>query len=285
MKTVTTTTAISQLHPTRVRVVMAALVFIVASTVHAQASRDEAVIYGECLRPPQRTAWGRFAECGIDEDATRKLREEVDAGTRSLTRLEEHEIERRIDEQFAVPALARKQADLAILMDWIARSIEDAMENGTYQFSPADRKAILQAGTELQQVLIAASSGAVGRDELDGLTAEVRGIVVRVTGILAAAPRQIPPDTPQIESLVTRIDALVARVGTVIRDLDRERIAAPRVVRDGHAHALVLVRESKRICSTRRPAACSQLREVLDTIEAMREPLCRLPSELLSFCR
>jgi hypothetical protein len=107
----------------------------------------------------------------------------------------------------------------------------------------------------------------------------------RVHEIVLARQRETPIDVPPIENLVTRIDDLVARVGTVLRDLEREGIVVPATVRRGHAHAVELVRESKRTCSTRRPAGCRQLREVLDTLEAMREPLCDLPSKVLTFCR
>jgi len=256
-----------------------------AGLLHAQSAGEEAVIYSQCRRPPpNHLEWGRFPECGTDEAATRQLREQLDEATKQLTRQEEEQVERYIDEQFAAPALAAKQTELMTLIDWTARRIEAVLGSDAYQFSGADRAALQQAKSVLQQLIAEAKDRSLTRSELDALKAEVRRVVAEVSGIVGTAPKVVPPDTPAIESLVTRIDALVARVGTVIRDLEREGLAVPRAVREGHAHALELVRESKRTCSTRRPEACANLAKVLDTIDAMRGPLCDLPSELLTFC-
>jgi len=250
--------------------------------LHAQSAGDDAVIYKECLQPPARTVWGRFPECGIDAAATREFQDELAEATRALTPQEEQRVDQYIDEQFAAPVLAVRQAELMGLMDWTARRIEAVLGSDAYQFSAGNRTALLRVKVTLQQELAGAKDKSLTRDELDSLTAEVRQIVAEVSDIVANTPKVIPPETPTIESLVTRIDALVARVGTVIRDLEREGLSVPRSVRDGHAHALELVRESKRTCSTRRPEACTNLAEVLDTIEAMRGPLCKLKSDFLT---
>lgn len=251
-----------------------------AGLLHAQT--DEPVIYRQCAKPPDRTVWGRFPECGVDEETTQQLREELADTTRKLTPAEEEQVDERIETEFAAPVIAARQTELLALMDWTTRRIEAVLSGGAYQLSFADEAKLRQAKTSIQQRIADTQNRALTRSELDDLTAEVRGIVADVSRIVAAAPKVVPPETPDIESLVTRIDALVARVGTVIRDVEREGLAVPKSVRDGHAHALELVRESKRICSTRRPAACANLAEVLDTIEAMRGPLCGLKSDLLT---
>lgn len=250
-----------------------------AGVFHAQAAGG-AVIYRSCIHPAT-FVWGRFPECGIDDEATQQLQEVIEDTTRPLTPQDQERVDQHIDQQFAAPVLAGRQAELLVLIDWTVRRIETVLGSGAYQFAAGDRVTLQQAKATLQQLTADAQDRSLSRGELDGLATQVRAMVTDVSHIVAAAPKAVPAGTPTIENLVTRIDALVARVGTVIRDLERAGLAVPRVVRDGHAHALQLVRESKRSCSTRRPAACANLAEVLDVIAAMRGPLCGLQSELL----
>ncbi len=270
------TTGIRQASPA----LAGAALLAAAGLLHAQGA--EPVVYKECFRPPERTVWGSFPECGVDEEATRQLQKELDEATSPLTPQEEEQVNERIEEEFAAPVIAARQTELLALLDWTARRIEAVLSGGAYQFAASDEVSLRQAKTTIQQRIADTQNRALTRRELDDLTAEVRGIVTDVSRIVAAVPKVVPEDTPDIESLVTRIDALVARVGTVIRDLEREGLAVPSAVRGGYAHALQLVRESKRTCSTRRPEACANLAEVLDTIDAMREPLCRLKSDFLT---
>jgi hypothetical protein len=154
-----------------------------------------------------------------------------------------------------------------------------------FSFTAAERATLQEPSDWIDEQLSILNSEAWTTADLSSIRLELGQRLARVHEMVVERQRDAAASVPTIESLVTRIDDLVARVGTVLRDVEREGLAVPATVRRGHARAVELIRESKRTCSTRRPDGCKQLRDVLETLDAMREPLCNLPSKSLSFCR
>jgi hypothetical protein len=267
--------------------VMLAVVFgvaLFAKLAAGQETGESPVVYRECYRPPVGNTFGRFPECGIDEQATEELRRQIEDSTRPLTPEEDEQVETYIDDEYGDQLADKRRDELLSVFNTAGERIAALLASDALSFSDEERQFLRLQSEWFEEQSRHFSLQPSDTREIQEARAEIGEVLRRVHEIVLARQREAAATVPDIENIVTRIDALVARVGTVIRDLEREGLVVPRSVRDGHAVALTLVRESKRTCATHRPAGCRTLREVLNTIEAMREPLCDLPSDLLTFC-
>lgn len=252
----------------------------------AEAPAGQAVVYKQCYRPGGKStsSYGRFPECGIDEAATGKLRQEIDETTRPVTPAEEQRVEERVRQLFVKPLNEQERHEVLRLLTTALDRLTTLLSSDVLRFTATDQASLREQIDWIGEQVQRYESKTFTKADLQTTRQELGTRLGQVHSIVLQRQRETSVDLPPIESLVTRIDDLVARVGTVLRDVEREGLVVPATVRRGHVRAVELVRESKRTCSTRRPAGCSQLREVLDTLEAMRGPLCGLPSKTLTFC-
>lgn len=267
--------------------IVATATLVGSAIVLAQEPADPVIIYKECYRPGEKLAsgFGRFPECGVDEAATDALRREVQERIRPLTPEQDRQVEEQVERQFQKLLNVDQRQEVMRLLNAARDRLLTLLSSNILQFTVVDKSVLQSEVAWIDEQLRRYESESFTAAELQKTRLELGTRLGRVHEIVLARRRETPIDVPPVENLVTRIDALVARVGTVLRDVEREGLLVPATVRRGHVHAAELVRESKRTCSTRRPAGCQQLREVLDTLESMREPLCRLPSKALTFCQ
>ena len=269
-----------------------AMLAIVARTGSASASSarllgQPAVIYKECFFDDKASVWGRFKKCGVDEPATAKhraqlktLEEKIQKAQRQLNEREERQVEEYLQERFDVEP-RNTNSEVSKLLDQTTSRMEWLLSDGRYSFS-ADEQATLQLViAELEEYR---QHETWTKAEARQLRRDLGERLQSVSTIIARHQRQIANTLPKIDNLVLKIDNLVTRVGTVVRDLERSGKRVPAAVRSGHRQASDLVAEAKRTCSTSRPEGCQQLREVLNRIDELRDPLCNLDSPILTFC-
>ena len=262
---------------------MTAIMLFSATPILAQVTTHEPLIYRQCRRPPG-LEWGRFPECGIDVALTDELQHLVRESTRPLLAEEETKINEHIELQFGTVFGGQQHADLVRVLAEAHDRLVTLLATNLLGFTDTERR-YLEATADW------ISAQAVRYESTPFTTSDVRETrellgdnLQRVHEIVRRRQREAQATLLPVENLVTRIDLLVARVGTALRDLAQEGRTIPDSVEQAYDHALELVRQSKRTCSTRRPSGCSELGEVLETIEAMREPLCSLRTDLRTFC-
>ena len=263
-----------------------------------QVSGDLPVIYQLCRNTGGNSkgelTLSRDVSCGIDEKAmtgdakkreqTEQLREKIEAEKRLLTPKEEKRINEHLEQQFLGDKVTKRRAELDQLLQTTTSRLQGLLDSPSHEFTESEAKQLQTAITLVATLSAQYDRPDVSKRDIGSVRDQLAPTLTDIHVMLTQKKRDHSMAGPKVESLVTRIDALVARVGTVIRDLERAGKEVPVEVRSGHERALQLVRKAKRNCSTRRPAACSMLSEVLTTIEVMREPLCRIDSPLLSFC-
>ena len=263
-----------------------------------QTIRDPGVIYNECVvREGIRGNYvlKRHESCGIDEEATRIAREtwerteamqrEAEENRRSLTPEEEERVTEYIEKQFLDNNAATRQAELQALLQSASNRLTALLANDVYDFTTDEQQKLQDAQLLVESLSEDYNRSDVSRDEVRYVRDRLAPVLTEIQTFLTYRQRNAAAQGPKVENLVTRIDDLVARVGTVIQELDRSGQTVPAEVQTGYQQALRLVREAKATCSTRRPAACSHLSDVLDIIESMRDPLCATKSPLLTFCQ
>jgi hypothetical protein len=284
---------------------VATAVVALGHTLLGQAGTSDAVLYKQCYRPPARVVFGRFPECGVEAAASSSSLPSNDGffcyradGTPTTSRGEcanvpvpartpeqERAIIQHIEEQRAEEKRAQRQADLL-----------DALENASQTVAKyADAKVIVltaaqKASLDEQRAWLASQikTGKLAKftlSEMTSISIVLKQRLANVREIIEAARESLATTVPPIENIMLRIDDLVRRVGTVIGSLEKEGTRVPLQVKRGYERAKAGMTIAQRNCSPRRPQNCFVLHDVLDAIEAMRTPLCALPSDKLTICR
>jgi len=199
---------------------------------------------------------------------------------KTITPEEEQRVEEFLEKRYEAPRL--KKVSLLQTMVDTSRLRLDALL--TLAWKPSDSTALARLQQKFNKHAAALEATHFSKAALSQLRDSVHRDVLTLQGF---ATRKPPSDTaPQpIEHIVTKIDRIVAQVGTVIGEIEGDGVLVPASVHKGYEQAKDSVRAAKRSCSMRRPQACTKLWDVLRAIESIREPLCALPSERLTFCR
>lgn len=275
-----------------------ALLFPYDTVLTGQVVRDAPVIYKQCrFRASDDSGaylYARDALCGIDEEAMRVARDtrertiafqrEAEANNRPLTREEEKAVIEHIERQLLQGTPADHRVALHTLLETAERRLLTLLEGNQFNLTDEERDQLQVAYTFVLSLQDELTDALVSKRKLRDVRDRLSPVLTVVQAMLTGKQRTKSGESPSVENLVTQIDALVARVGTVIRELELSGKPVPAAVRSGHRRALQILREAKQTCSTRRPANCSRLMEVLDVIDDMREPLCAIDSPLLAFC-
>lgn len=266
-------------------------------SLSAQLVDESDVVYKQCKYVDGfKSTWkkGRHESCGIDEGATQEAREkrerteafrrEAEQRKHALTPSEEKRIDEYLEQQFVGERISARQTELRNLLNGTAARLGKLLTSNAYRFTDEETQRLDDAQTLVASLTAEYDQPNVGKADIRAVRNQLAPLLTEIQAMLTQKQRTAPADGPRIENLVTRVDDLVARVGTVIRELELAGERVPQAVRSGHRRALQLVREAKQTCSTSRPEGCRQLREVLETIEAMRDPLCAIDSPVINFC-
>ena len=259
---------------------------------------DGTVIYNSCRYLEQfktKPQFGPHESCGINEAANRlaqetrerteELRRQIEAERRTLTESEEQQITNHLEQKFLGNKMSQWKEELDQLLQTTATRLEGLLGTPSYKFTESEAEQLRAASVLVATLSATYDHANISKLDMRHVRDQLAPLLTGLHVMLTEKQRATSSEGPKVENLVTRIDNLVARVGTVIRDLERSGQPVPMKVQQGYRRASQLVRETKRTCSTNRPAACSQLAQVLDEIDAMREPLCKIDSPLLSFCQ
>lgn len=286
--------------------VVATAVVALGHTLLGQASTSNTVIYKQCYRPPDGLQYGRFPECGVETAASSSSQPTNDGffcyrpdGVKTTTRSEcanipnapirtpeqERAIIQRIEEQRVEDKRATRQAELLNALENASATVTKFADGKLVALSATRKSALEQQRAWLSSQIKTGKNAKFSMSEMDSIAIELRKRIASSREILQAAREELAEVVPPIDNIMLRIDDLVRRVGTLIGSLEKEGTRVPSQVIRGYELAKAGMNNAQRNCSPRRPQNCLVLHDVLDAIEAMRGPLCALPSDKLTFCR
>jgi hypothetical protein len=283
--------------------VAAPAVVTVGPTLLGQAGPS--VIYKQCYRPPDRVVFGRFPECGVEAAASSSSQPTNDGffcyradGTQTTSRGEcaniprvpsrtpeqERAIIQRIEEQRAEEKRAQRQADLLNALENASQTVAKYADGKPLVLTAAQKASLDEQRAWLASQIKTGKLAKFTLGEMTSIAIVLKQRLANVREIIEAARESLATTAPPIENIMLRIDDLVRRVGMVIGGLEKEGTRVPLQVKKGYERAKAGMTIAQRNCSPRRPQNCLVLHDVLDAIEAMRAPLCALPSAKLTFC-
>jgi hypothetical protein len=283
---------------------------------------ENIVVYKQCVPPfisgnsteVNIRPFGRYPECGIDQVATEAAREAARQEHRCLDRngnwttdrtqcssnlsdekieellgreirdMTEREITDRVENTFIREKKELERGILERALQLAAKRVQRLLASTVYRFGETERTTLTANLAWFESQAEDIASVGLTRADLETTRNDLAKRLQAVQSMVTTQKRQLEATAPQLENIVTRIDYLVARVGTVLRDLERDGLTVPAKVTLGYEDAKAILTDAKLTCSMRRPASCARLNEVLDAIAGIREPLCELPSDRLSFC-
>ena len=287
---------------------LAAVATIVVPTGHSllgQASTSQTVIYKQCYRPPDRVHFGRFPECGIEAssgssppanngffcfraDGAQTTDRGECANVPSVpvrTPEQERAIIQRIEKQRVEEKRAARQVELMNALEHADRSVAKYADGHLITLSAAQKTVLEEHEAWLASQLKTGQQAKFTLSEMNAIAVALKQRLANARGVIKTARETLATTVAPIENIMLRIDDLVRRVGTVIGSLEKAGARVPLQVKRGYDRAKAGMTIAHRSCSPRRPQNCLVLHDVLNDIEAMRDPLCALPSDKLSFCR
>lgn len=256
-------------------------------SITAQLNSREITIYETCVDKEWRRV--QKPECGVDEAATEAARAEQQIAEESLMwRIERNksitpEQESRVQNILDRRGDGTKQKQIRFMNGVVSTALARITPLLQLPWNASDRKVLDTLSHRFHDHEESLKRTRLSRDQLDHLRDSIRSDTIRLQEVIVRKPRSLEPSQP-VENIVTRMDALVATIGTVLIEIERDGVVVPLEVEEGYQEAKDSIRIAKRSCSMRRPKACSKLWDVLMAIEAMRQPLCELPSKRLTFC-
>jgi hypothetical protein len=286
--------------------VVASAVIALGHTLLGQASTSNTVVYKQCYRPPDRVQFGRFPECGVEAAASSSSQPTNDGffcyrpdGTQTTNRREcasapsvpirtpeqERAIIQRIEEQRVEEKRALRQAELLNALENANQTVAKYADGILIALTAAQKTALVEQRGWLASQIKTGKLARFTLGEMNSISIVLKQRLATVRETIRAARESLAITAPPIENIMLRIDDLVRRVGTLIASLEKEGTRVPLQVKRGYELAKAGMNDAQRNCSPRRPQNCLVLHDVLDAIEAMRDPLCALPSDKLTFCR
>lgn len=285
--------------------VVATAAIAVGHALLGQVGASETVVYKQCYRPPSRLQFGRFPECGIESTtstSSESAREDYFCfrgdGTRSSNRDEcgtppsspvrtpeqERAIIQLIENQRAEAKRAQRQRELLNALENASQTLTKYAGGKLIALTAAQQTFLEDHAAWLATQINIGGKADYTLSELNSIAGTLRQRVASARETINAARKSAATAAPAIENIMLRIDDLVRRVGTLIGSLEKEGMQVPLKVKGGYERAKAGMTIAQRTCSPRRPHNCLVLNDVLDELEAMREPLCALPSDRLTFC-
>ncbi|HLD63396.1 MAG TPA: hypothetical protein VI913_00695 [Candidatus Peribacteraceae bacterium] len=273
---------------------------------------QQIVIYRQCRDKNQNYKIVQGPICGIDNVATENARDIAREYLRNLPKpicldrdgnqttdrtqcapptpvepdpIQEQKVIERIENIFIGTKKEEDRRSLSDALGIAQLRIQKLLVSKVYKFSDSDKKELTSQVVWIQQQL-QHFDGRTAFTEADIQKGRVSLVasLQKIQGMITTQKRLLAEQAPRLENIVTRIDDLVTRVGTVLRELERDGLDVPDEVTEGYLTSKIYLTDAKRTCSMRRPASCALLGKALDEIAKMREPLCALPSDRLTFC-